>query len=275
MLSRRDLGKMTLVTLATSAMAARKINSVVHGIQFGLQTYIFTRIGLPQQGLVDAVIASMIDSGLGECDFYAQLVDPATAVPQYKIIRQKFDDAGIEIHGTSGYRVTNEEDLQRAFEVADVLGAKLITLTVTLAVAKQIAPLVEKSPFRLGIQGSPSMNPANPETIARPEQYEEAVAISPRYGMSFDIGDATGSGYDTLPFVERHLDRFDLIYLKDRRKDHTSVPWGEGDTPVAQVLRMVRDRRPSLRCYVDCDYKTSNRPDDVKQSFDYAKRALS
>jgi sugar phosphate isomerase/epimerase len=92
--------------------------------------------------------------------------------------------------------------------------------------------------------------------------------------MSFDIGDATGSGYDSLKFVEAHLDRLSLIYLKDRRKDRLSVPWGEGDTPVAEVLRLVRDRKAPVRCYIDCDYKTTDRPADVKRSFEFAKKAL-
>jgi sugar phosphate isomerase/epimerase len=118
------------------------------------------------------------------------------------------------------------------------------------------------------------MNPTNPDTIARPEQYEEAVSLSKSYGMSFDIGDATGSGYDSLKFVEAHLDRLSLIYLKDRRKDRLSVPWGEGDTPVAEVLRLVRDRKAPVRCYIDCDYKTTDRPADVKRSFEFAKKAL-
>jgi len=75
--------------------------------------------------------------------------------------------------------------------------------------------------------------------------------------------------------VKNHLEGFSLIYLKDRRKDHTSVPWGEGDTPVAEVLRLIRDRKARIRCYIDCDYKTTDRPADVKQSFDYARRALA
>ena len=69
MLSRRDLGKLTLGALSIPAMAARKIDSVVHGIQFGLQSYIFTRAGLPQEGLVDTVIASMVKSGSGRMRF--------------------------------------------------------------------------------------------------------------------------------------------------------------------------------------------------------------
>ena len=257
-----------------SAIAAKKIDSVVHGIQFGLQSYIFTRIGLPQEGLVDTVIASMVETGLGECDFYAPLVEGAASLDSYRAIRKKFDDAGIEIHGLSGFPGATEAELSRTFEIAEVLGARLITLTVTLPAAKRIVPLVEKSKFLVGIQGNPNMNPTNADAISRPEQYEEAVALSKSYGISFDIGDATGGGYDALKFVETHLDRISLIYLKDRRKDRLSVPWGEGDTPVAEILRVVRDGKYPIRCYLDCDYKTTNRPADVKRSFEYAKTAL-
>ncbi len=274
MLSRRDLGKLTLGMLSIPVMAAKKIDSVVHGIQFGLQSYIFTRAGLPQEGLVETVIASMVESGLGECDFYALLVDPATTLDQFRTIRKKFNDAGVEIHGISGFHGSTAEELNRTFEIAGVLGAQLVTLSATLPAAKLIVPLVEKSRYRIGIQGNPNMNPTSPDTIAKPEQYEEAVALSKSYAMSFDIGDATGGGYDTLKFVEAHLDRIGLIYLKDRRKDRTSVPWGEGDTPVAEVLRLIRDSKAPIRCYIDCDYKTTNRPADVNRSFEYAKSCL-
>ena len=313
MLSRRDLGKLTLGALSMPAFAAKKIDSVVHGVQFGLQSYVFTGIGLPQDGLVDTVIASMVESRLGECDLYAPLVEPAqfwdriraggpaapgTPVPPeaasaraqareelakwrtsvsldyYGAIRKKFDDAGIEIHGLSGFPGSTEEELTRTFQIAGVLGAKLITLGITLSAAKRIVPLVEKSNYIVGIQGNANMNATNPDAISKPENYEEAVALSKSYGICFDIGDATGGGYDALKFVAAHLDRITLIYLKDRRKDRLSVPWGEGDSPVAAVLRLIRDNKYPIRCYLDCDYKTTNRPADVKRSFEYAKTAL-
>jgi sugar phosphate isomerase/epimerase len=256
------------------AIGAKKIDSVVHGIQFGLQSYIFTKAGLPQERLVDVVLASMVECGLGECDFYAPLVEAGASLDTYRIIRKRFNDAGIEIYGLSGFHGSTEEELGRTFEVAEVLGARLITLTVTLPAARRIVPLVEKSKFLVGIQGNPNMNPSNPDAIAKPENYEEAVSLSKSYGMSFDIGDATGGGYDALQFVEAHHARMNLIYLKDRRKDRLSVPWGEGDTPVAAILRLIRDRNYPIRCYIDCDYQTTNRPADVKRSFEYAKNAL-
>jgi len=40
------------------------------------------------------------------------------------------------------------------------------------------------------------------------------------------------------------------------------------------VLRLVRDRKCPIPVYLDCDYSSSNRPGDVKRSFEYAKAAL-
>jgi sugar phosphate isomerase/epimerase len=78
-----------------------------------------------------------------------------------------------------------------------------------------------------------------------------------------------------LALVKDRLDRIAVIYLKDRRKDRVSVPWGEGDTPIKEILRLVRDSKYPIRCYIDCDYKTADRPADVKRSFGYAKAALA
>jgi sugar phosphate isomerase/epimerase len=311
MFSRRDLGKAVLGSLPVAASAAGKIDSVVRGVQFGLQSYIFTGIGLPHETLVDTIIHSMVESGLGECDLYAPVVEPAdfwdrirsgpsgSAVPpevaatrarareelaawrktapmdHFRAVRKKFEDAGISIHATSGFSGSTEEELRYTFDVASALGARLITLQIGMAAAKRIVPVAEKTGFTIGVQGHPDMHPADPDAISRPEEYDRALALSDEYRMSFDIGDAVGRGYeDVVRFVESHLDRIALIYLKDRRRDNVSMPWGQGDTPVAEVLRLVRDRKPSIRCYLDCDHKTSDRPADVKRSFEFAKAAL-
>lgn len=313
MFSRRDLGKLALAAMPGSATAAKKLDSVVHGIQFGLQSYVFSGIGLPPDKVLDVVVQSMVDSGLGECDLYAPLVEPAefwdriraggpagpgaavspevaaarakareelakwrmsVSLDYFRAIRKKFEDAGIEIYGLSGFPGSTEEELGRTFEIAGVLGARLVTLGVTLTAAKRVAPFVEKHSFQVGIQGRPDMNAGNPDVIATPANFEEAVSLSKKYWMSFDIGDATGGGYDSFQFVETHHDRIALLYIKDRRKDRLSVPWGQGDTPVREVLRLVRDRKYPIRCYIDCDYRTTDRPGDVRRSFEYAKAAL-
>jgi sugar phosphate isomerase/epimerase len=276
-----------------SLSAAKKIDSVVQGVQFGLQTYVFSGIGLPQESILDVVIKSMADSGLGECDLFASLVTPAellartqareeiakwrmsVSLDYFRAIRKKFEDAGIEIYGISGFPGTTEEELNRTFEIAEAFGSRLVTLGVTLSAAKRLVPLVEKRSFRVGMQGRPDMSATNPDVIAKPENYEEAVSLSKSYWISLDVGDATGGGYDSLKFVAEHHDRIALLYLKDRRKDRLSVPWGEGDTPLKEILRLIRDRKYPIRCYLDCDYKTADRPADVKRSFEFAKAVLA
>jgi sugar phosphate isomerase/epimerase len=311
MFSRRDLGKAALGSLPIAVSAAKKMNSIFQCLQFGLQSYVFSWIGLPHETQLDVVIRSMVESSLGECDLYAPLVEPADlwdrihaapgggrAAPEiaagrarareelakwrrsvspdhFRAIRKKFEDAGIVIYGLSGFPGDTEEEVRYTFDAASACGARLVSLQIGLAAARRAVPLAEKSDIILGIQGHPDMAATNPDAISRPENYRQALSFSDRYVMSFDIGDATGGGYDALQFVEEHHDRLALLYLKDKRKDKLSVPWGQGDTPIPQVLRLLRDRKYPIRCYIDCDHKTSDRPADVKRSFEYAKAALA
>jgi sugar phosphate isomerase/epimerase len=283
MLSRRDLGRMAVLPLS-----AMKAPSAPPNLHFGLQSYIFTGIGLPHDRALDIVIHSMVECGLRECDLFAPLVEPANhtraelpnwwkTVPldHFRAIRNKFDAAQIAVYGLSAFPGATPEELARTFEIAAVLGARIITLSIKLSAAERIAALAEKRDFIIGIQGNPDLSITDPDVISQPARYDQALSLSKNYRISFDIGDATGGGYDSLAFVRQRLDRIAVLYLKDRRKDRLSVPWGEGDTPVKEVLRLVRDSGRPIRCYIDCDYRTTDRPADVKRSLDYAKRALA
>jgi len=44
---------------------------------------------------------------------------------------------------------------------------------------------------------------------------------------------------------------------------------------IKEILRLVKKSEYPIRCYIDCDYKTTDRPADVKRSFAYAKAALA
>ena len=312
MYSRRNFGKLALAALPAAAMAAKKIDSAVHGIQFGLQSYVFSGLGLPPDTVLDVVIASMVESGLGNCDLFAPLIQPAALVERtrsgpptpaevlpevaaarakareelaqwymtvpldyFRGIRKKFEDAGIAIPALSRFPGSTEAELSRTFEVAEVLGAKILVNGTSVSAAKRLAPLADKHSFTIGILGGSNMQSTNPDSVGSAGPFEQAVSFSKNYGMCFDIGDATAGGYDALKFVEDHHDKIVLLYLKDRRKTGEKVPFGEGDAPIEQVLRLIRDRKYPIPCYLDCDYNTSNRPADVKRSLEYAKAALA
>src|SRR5580698_10888321 len=73
MLTRRDFGKIALATVPL-ASAFEKINSRIHGVQLGVQTYSFREF--PPEGIVDAVIKAMTEIGLGECEVFASQFEP-------------------------------------------------------------------------------------------------------------------------------------------------------------------------------------------------------
>jgi sugar phosphate isomerase/epimerase len=302
MYSRRDFTRVALGA-APLAAALAGIDSKVRGVQFGLQSYVFSLSG-PRTGILDTVVQSMVECGLGECEAYGPLLEPgelsdrsrsqqasaderaqardelakwraSAPIEYFQGIRKKFNAAGIEMWSYTSNFGPADEDINRAFEQAKALGAKLITSGIGFAMAKRVAPIAEKQGLLVGLQGRPDMNGANPDQITKPEQYLEGVALSKQFRICLDIGDATGGGWDALKFVQEHPEPMAILYVKDRKKDRTSVPFGEGDTPVKQVLQLIRDKQYPIRCYIDCDYRTDGtRAEAVKKSYAYAKAAL-
>lgn len=312
MYSRRDLGKLALGATSAVAFAAQKIGSAIHGIEFGVNSYVFSGLGLPPDTLLDVVIASMVESGLGNCGLFGPLIQPPDILERinagpggrgaeippdvaaarakareelaqwhltvpldyFRGIRKKFDNAGIAIPTLSRFPGDTEAELTRTFEVAEVLGAKIIVNALTVTTAKRLAPLADRHNATIGILGGTNPKSTNPDSVAGTGPFEAAVSFSKNYGMAFDIGDSTAGGGNALEFVEDHHDKLVLLYLKDRLKTGEKVPFGRGDAPVNQVLRLLRDRHFAIPCYLDCDYPTKDRPTDVKRSFEYVKAAL-
>jgi sugar phosphate isomerase/epimerase len=198
----------------------------------------------------------------------------------YAAIRKKFADDGLEINSfdaTLG-NTTADEDLNRACEVTKALGAKFMMCAVPRSVAKRIAPLAEKHNIEVAFQGRPNINSTDPDTMAKPSDFQEAMGYSKNFGTSIDVGDATGGGWDALKFVQDTHSRVFALNLKDRTKANVSVPWGQGDTRIKDILQLVRDKKYPIRCYIDCDFATAEgttRLADIQRCMEFAKAALA
>jgi sugar phosphate isomerase/epimerase len=310
--SRRYFGKFALGAIPVSAAFAR-ISSTVHGVQIGLAG--FSLNGLPRKGILDTIVKTMVDIGLGDCLLFAPSTEPAEladrarpargaggraplspeqaaaveelrqwrlSVPldYYKAIRKKFNDAGIEISGFDAAlgASPSDEELARACAVTKALGARFMMTPLPRSMAKRLAPIAGRQGVKVGLQGRPNLNATDPDAISKPRDYEEAVALSKNFGTSIDVGDATAGGYDAFKFVQDYHAHVFALNLKDRTKAGLSVPWGEGDSHIKEILQLIRDKKYPIRCYIDCEYATApggSRIADVKRCFEYAKAALA
>jgi sugar phosphate isomerase/epimerase len=294
---------------------------------------------LPRQGLLDVIVNSMVDSGIGDVLLFAPSTEPVeladkarparggggggggagrggsggqgrgasggqgrgTANPDqaaavealhqwhltvpldyYTAIRKKFADAGLEINSydASIGTANSDDDLNKACEVTKALGAHFMMCAVTKSVAKRMAPIAEKHGMKVAFQGRPNMNVNTTvsDVMSKPSDFEEVMGYSKNFGTCIDVGDATGGGWDALKFIQDTHPRVFALNMKDRTKANVSMPWGQGDTHVKEILLLIRDKKYAVRCYIDCEYalpEGSTRAAEIKRCMEFARAALT
>jgi sugar phosphate isomerase/epimerase len=92
--------------------------------------------------------------------------------------------------------------------------------------------------------------------------------------VNLDVGHFFASGHDPIAYIKAHHSRITNIHVKDRMANQgREMPFGQGQTPLAETLRLVRDNKydfPVCIEYVGPD----GPPAELKRCFDYCKAAL-
>lgn len=201
------------------------------------------------------------------------------ATPEtFKAGAKTFHDAGVKIEilcYNMGVNVTDDE-IDYAFRMAKALGVKAISSSSTVAVAKRVAPFADKHKLMWAGHGHDNVN--DPEQFAKPETFELIMSYSKYIGTNLDIGHFTAANYDPIAFIKQHYDRITNIHLKDRKKDHgPNVPWGQGDTPIKEVLQLMSKEKYTFPANIEFEYaipEGSDAPTEVAKCYEYAKKCL-
>jgi sugar phosphate isomerase/epimerase len=300
MYTRREFGKMTFAGLSLPFAALP--DSTVAGVHLGVQTYSFRDLPRePGHDAVDIVVKAIADCGLGECELYAAQVEPLgrgvrgagagaasearadlrkwrleTPLDHFRDVRKKFDAAGISIYAYnySFNRNFSDEEIDRGFEMAKALGAEIITASTTLDVAKKVAPYAEQHKMIVAMHGHSNLT--DPNEFATPESFAAAMKLSKFFKINLDIGHFTAANFDAVAFIREQHENITNLHLKDRKKNQgDNTPWGEGDTPIRQVLQLLKRERWPIRAYIEYEYRGAGTPvEEVKKCYEFAKQAL-
>ncbi len=185
-----------------------------------------------------------------------QLTAWRTSVPLDKLtgVRQMFDAAGVTIYA---YRLTLRADMPDAeydytFSAARALGATQITMELPAdrTVSQRIGDFGVKHKINIGY---------HLHTTATITAWDEAMAQSPRNGLQLDIGHyVAGTGLSPVPLIEKHHARIFSMHLKDRKRagrdKSENMPWGEGDTPIKDVLQVLKKNRWAIPAGIEFEY---------------------
>jgi sugar phosphate isomerase/epimerase len=197
----------------------------------------------------------------------------------WKVARKKFNDAGIDV-ALLCYNMNDrmkDEDIEYGFQMATGLGVKGISTSTTLTMAKRIAPIADKHKLLVGYHGHDATN--DPNQTATLESYATLMAYGKYNGVNLDIGHFTAANYDAVAFIKEHHAKITNLHLKDRKKDHgDNVPWGQGDTPIKDVLQLLKKEKYGFPANIELEYRIpedSNLVVEMKKCLQYCKDALA
>lgn len=193
----------------------------------------------------------------------------------FKSIRKKFDDAGIKLqaYNYSFNDSFTDDEIERGFQMAQALGVKLITSSSTLTAAKRVAPFADKHKITVAMHGH--SNITDPNEFAKPESFAAALALSKYFAINLDIGHFFAAGYDPVAYLQEHHQHITNLHIKDRKKDNgANVPWGQGDTPIKQVLQLLKQKKWDIPANIEYEYRGEDAVAEVRKCFQYIKEAL-
>lgn len=271
---------------------AQDAPSIVAGVRIGAQTYSF------RDRPLDQVPAAFKACGLSFCELWSGHVETGAAIgatsdtpreerrdlalkwrmsvpmSHFEGIRRTFADAGVTITSYDvPYRDNwSDEEIARTFEMAKALGVSVITSSAVVSIVPRLAPHAEKAGIKVSFHNHSNIRP---DEFATPDDFAAAMKVSPLMGATLDIGHFTAANFDAIAYLEQHHDRVNALHIKDRKKDQgPNVPFGEGDTPIAAVLRLLRDRKWDIPAHIEYEYEGGDAVAEVTKCYAYCRQAL-
>jgi sugar phosphate isomerase/epimerase len=278
-------GSTGLWAVSRKGWSAAYIDSVIRGVQIGAQSYSFRDMDL------DACIVAFKTVGLGECELFDGHVAPnlegearrkwwlSAPASHFHDVRAKFDKAGVKLYAfTYGFRKRmTDEEIESGFRAAQALGVKYITSSSNVSVAPRVDAYAQKYKIMVGFHGHD--NTWNRDEFSTPETFARAMnGASPYIGVNLDIGHFVAAGGDPVAYIREHHDKIVTLHIKDRKKNHgANLPFGQGDTPIVQVLRLLRDNQWKIPANIEYEYGEGGKLDtitEVKKCYAYCQQAL-
>jgi sugar phosphate isomerase/epimerase len=281
-MTRRHFQKIVAGAAASSILMA-KVNSVVDGVQLGVQSYSF------RDRPLDAAIKAMVEVGLGECELWQGHVEPkmkpkelsswreTVSLDEFAKVKKQFEDAGIKLYAYNySFRDNfSDKEIERGFEMAKALGVSILTASSTVSCVPRIDPMAEKHKIRVGFHGHDHTE--NPNEFSTPESFAKAMDGHSKFMcVNLDIGHFVAAGYDPVDYLEKHHDRIVTLHFKDRKKNHgENLPFGQGETPIKEVLQVLKTKHYKIPANIEYEYKGADSQAEVAKCYQYMKQALA
>jgi sugar phosphate isomerase/epimerase len=305
--TRRDLGKLALAAVPGASLLPTlawpspsgllvKPDSKVSGVQIGLNVpYNF---GNPAMS-GDEILQNCVQLGVSAVELRSQPVEAFLGVPanlvargagpaaaeelrkwrlsvsmdKVQAFRRKYEDAGvrIEIVKFDGIYALSDDVVDYCFELTRTLGARALSCEISLDDTQRLGQFADTHKLMVGYHG---------HAATTPQIWETAFRYAKHNGANVDLGHfIAGNNTSPVPFITRHHNRITHVHVKDRKLSNgPNVPFGQGDTPIKEVLQLIRDHKWNIQATIEFEYPVpagSDRMTEMAKCIQFCRAALA
>lgn len=193
-------------------------------------------------------------------------------------LKKMFDDAGVKIYAfkpNAFGKENTDAEIEYGMRAAKALGASHVTLEHPSDDAHtfRLGNLAKKHKVYVGYHGHEQQTPT---------LWDTALGQSKYNGLNLDFGHFVAAGNDDpLGMVKAKADRILSMHVKDRQtpaNGKANLPWGTGDTPIADVLKLMSDQKYKFPATIELEYNIPDGSDairEVQKCVEYCRQALA
>ncbi|SEM13779.1 Tat (twin-arginine translocation) pathway signal sequence [bacterium A37T11] len=307
-ISRRQFLGTSAIAVAGIALASKSLfgtpayiknlgkpNSVFKGVQIGVITYSFR--SMPASA--EQILQYCLQAGVSAVELMGDAAEAFAGAPQpgdnksanaaalaewrtkvsmakFEKLRKLYNQAGVSIYGfkPSALGANNTDaEVDYAFRAAKALGANQANVEFPKdpAQTQRLGAIAARNKVYVGYHG---------HTQQTFDMWDGAFAQSPYNAANFDMGHYVAAGFDPIAFLKAKHSHIVSMHTKDRKSKANggaNLPWGEGDTPIAEALNLISSQKYKFPATIELEYNIPTGSDAVKEvakCLEFAKKAL-
>jgi sugar phosphate isomerase/epimerase len=262
---------------------AQRTPSRFGGIEVGLQSHCFRDLSL------ETILDTAAALGFGSLEISgSDHVEPSgidrealrhwrltVDLAVFREIRRKVEARGIVLRSYSQSVRTDwtEEETDRLFQMARMLGVGLITSSSNIGSAARLEPLAKRYRIRVAFHNHADIKP---DEFATEEDFERGLAGRSEWlGINLDTGHYVAAGFDPVALLRRFHSRVYLLHLKDSKKNNgPQLNFGQGDTPLRDLLLLLQKEKWDIPGMIEHVVRDGEPVDAIRYDYAWTRRIL-
>ncbi|CAN5168470.1 hypothetical protein BH23BAC1_BH23BAC1_22890 [soil metagenome] len=201
----------------------------------------------------------------------------SVSMDKFSQLKKMYKDAGVTIYafkpGAFG-KNNSDAEIEYGLKGAKTLGASHVTLEHPSddEHTRRLGKFADKHKVYVAYHGHEQQTPTF---------WDVALEQSKYNALNFDLGHYVAAGNpDPLELIKDKHSRILSMHTKDRQTPANgkgNLPFGQGDTPIVEVLQLIRDQKYKFPATIELEYEIPQGSDAVKEvqkCLEYCRKAL-